>query len=88
MKKAKLHLVQLDINILNNWRYSENKPEIFYANIKNHRFEGYLENISCSNLYFKPKDKEHDSLIIVPHAWVKWCVPVEEDTNEEDLNED
>ena len=47
MKKEKLHLVQLDKNVLYDWRYEENKPEILYANIKNYRFMGYLENISC-----------------------------------------
>lgn len=78
-RKLKLHLVQLNDGILNDWRYADNKPEILYANIKNHRFEGYLENISCSALYFKPKDSDgSDSLIIIPHSWVKWCVPVEE----------
>ena len=56
MKKEKLHLVQLDKNVLDDWRYEENKPEILYANIKNYRFMGYLENISCSNLYFRPKE--------------------------------
>ena len=43
MKKEKLHLVQLDKNVLYNWRDEENKPEILYANIKNYRFIGYLE---------------------------------------------
>ena len=73
MKKAKLHLVQLDMNVLYNWRDEENKPEILYANIKNYRFMGYLENISCSNLYFRPKEdsEEYESSLIVPHEWVK-----------------
>ena len=75
MKESKLHLVQLDENVLNNWRYIDNKPNILYANIKNHRFMGYLENISGSALYFEPKDR--NGLIIVPHSWVKWCIPVE-----------
>ena len=81
MKKAKLHLVQLDKNVLYDWRHDENKPNILYANIKNQRFMGYLENISCSNLYFRPKEDsdEYESLIIVPHAWVKWCVPINEE---------
>ena len=81
MKKAKLHLVQLDKNVLYNWRYEENKHEILYANIKNYRFMSYLENISCSNLYFRPKEdsEEYESLMIVPHAWVKWCVPINEE---------
>ena len=76
-EESKLHLVQLDEDILNNWRYADNHPNILYANIKNHRFMGYLENIACSNLYFKPKHS--DGLIIVPHSWVKWCVPVEDE---------
>lgn len=74
MREPKLHLVQLDENIPSNWRYTDNKPEILYANIKNHRFEGYLVNNSGSALYFEPKDRE--GLIIVPHSWVKWCVPI------------
>ena len=76
LPKYKLHLVQLDENILDNWRYSENKPHILYANIKNHRFEGYLVNFGSSTLYFEPKDRE--GLIIIPHSWVKWCIPIED----------
>lgn len=75
MKEPKLHLVQLDENILHGFRYLDDKPQILYANIKNHRFIGYLVNISASALYFEPKDRE--GLIIVPHAWVKWCLPIE-----------
>ena len=75
MKESKLHLVQLDEDVLNNWRYADSKPHILYGNIKNHRFMGYLENISDTKLYFKPKD--HDGLVIVPHSWVKLCVPIE-----------
>lgn len=75
MKEPKLHLVQLDENILHSYRYLDDKPQILYSNIKNHRFIGYLTNISASALYFEPKDRE--GLIIVPHAWVKWCLPIE-----------
>ena len=75
--KYKLHLVQLDEDVLNNWRYMDNKPSILYANIKNHRFMGYLVNSSGSALYFEPEDRE--GLIIVPHAWVKWCLPIKKD---------
>lgn len=74
MKEPKLHLVQLDENIL--YRHSDNKPQILYANIKNHRFKGYLVNIGGSTLYFEPEDRE--GLIIIPHSWVKWCLPIEE----------
>ena len=79
MKEAehKLHLIQLDENILGDWRYAENKPEILYANIKNHRFMGYLVNSSGSALYFEPEDR--NGLIIVPHAWVKWCLPIKKE---------
>lgn len=77
MKKSKRHLVQLDENVLHSWRYADYKPQILFANINNHRFIGYLENISCSALYFEPED--HEGLIIIPHAWVKWCVPIEEE---------
>lgn len=79
MKEAehKLHLIQLNENILGDWRYTEDKPEILYANIKNHRFKGYLVNFSASTLYFEPED--HEGLIIIPHAWVRWCVPIEEE---------
>lgn len=73
----KLHLIQLDDSILGNWRYAENKPEILYANIKNHRFMGYLVNSSGSALYFEPEDR--NGLIIVPHAWVKWCLPIKKE---------
>lgn len=73
----KLHLVQLDENILNNWRYADNNPHILYANVKNHRFTGYLVNFSGSALYFEPEDRE--GLIIVPHAWVKWCLPIQKE---------
>lgn len=73
----KLHLVQLDENILNNWRYTDNNPHILYANVKNHRFTGYLINSSGSALYFEPEDRE--GLIIVPHAWVKWCLPIQKE---------
>lgn len=76
-KEDKLHLVQLDERVLGDWKYDEDKARILYANIKNHRFEGYLVNIGGSTLYFEPKD--HNGLIIVPHAWVKWCVPIEEE---------
>lgn len=75
LPKYKLHLVQLDENILNSWRYADDKPHILYANIKNHRFTGYLVNFSGSALYFEPEDRE--GLIIVPYAWVKWCLPIE-----------
>ena len=76
MKEPKLHLVQLDEDILNRWRYADDKPHILYANIKHHRFTGYLVNSSAVTLYFEPED--HEGLIIVPHAWVKWCVPISE----------
>lgn len=75
--KYKLHLVQLDEDILHGYRHSDDKPQILYANIKNHRFKGYLVNFSASTLYFEPED--HEGLIIIPHAWVKWCVPIEEE---------
>lgn len=75
MKEPKLHLVQLDENILHSYRYLDDKSQILYSNIKNHRFIGYLTNINASALYFEPKDRE--GLIIVPHAWVKWCLPIE-----------
>lgn len=71
---SNLHLVQLDENILNNWRYADNHPQILYANIPNHRFVGHLVNQSGSALYFETKD--HNGLIIIPHSWVKWCVPI------------
>lgn len=74
--KYKLHLVQLDENVLHDWRYLDDKPQILYANIKNHRFKGYLVNFGGGTLYFEPEDRE--GLIIVPHAWVKWCLPIEE----------
>ena len=80
MKEPKLHLVQLDENILYRYKYLDNKSPILYANIKNHIFKGYLVNFSASALYFEPEDR--NGLIIVPHAWVKWCVPVEEDLKE------
>lgn len=76
MREPKLHLVQLDENVLHDWRYADHKAHVLYANIKNHRFEGYLVNQGGATLYFEPKDKE--GLIIVPHSWVKWCVPIEE----------
>lgn len=75
MKEPKLHLVQLDKNILNKWSYLDDKAKILYANIENHRFMGYLVNFSSSALYFEPEDR--NGLIIVPHAWIKWCVPIE-----------
>lgn len=78
MKESKLHLVQLDENVLYK---DKNNPLALYANIKNHMFAGYLENISSSALYFEPEDR--NGLIIVPHAWVKWCVPVEKEDKEE-----
>ncbi len=81
LKESKLHLVQLNKDILHSFRYSDDNPQILYANIKNHRFIGYLVNISASALYFEPKDR--DGLIIVPYAWVKWCLPIEEDKIEE-----
>lgn len=77
MKKSKLHLVQLDENVLHSFRYADDKAYVLYANIKNHRFIGYLVNTSASALYFEPED--HEGLIIIPHAWVKWCVPIEEE---------
>lgn len=73
----KLHLVQLDENVLNNWRYADDKAHILYSNIKNHRFMGYLVNSSGSALYLEPEDRE--GLIIVPHAWVKWCLPIKKE---------
>jgi hypothetical protein len=76
MKEPKLHLVQLDEYILDTYRYLDYKPKVFYNNIKNHMFKGYLVNFSASTLYFEPEDR--NGLIIVPHAWVKWCVPIEE----------
>ena len=86
MKELKqiLHLVQLKTDILYNYRYAEDKPEILYANIKrqygDYRFKGYLENVSCDGLYFKvEKDKNIQDLIIIPHAWVKWCIPIDEE---------
>ena len=83
MKEPKLHLVQLNKDILSNWRDLDDKPQILYANIKNHRFIGYLVNISATALYFEPKDRE--GLIIVPHAWVKWCLPIEGEEFKKDL---
>lgn len=77
LKESKLHLVQLDESILHGWRYADDKPSILYSNIKGHRFKGYLVNISAGALYFEPED--HEGLIIIPHAWVKWCLPIEED---------
>lgn len=75
MKNPKLHLVQLDENVLYRLRDSVDKPQILYANIKGYRFQGYLVNFSASALYFEPEDR--NGLIIVPHAWVRWCVPIE-----------
>ena len=72
----KEHIVQLDENVLNSYRYLDDKPQIFYANCKNHRFTGYLVNTTGSALYFEPKDP--DGLIIVPHAWIRWCLPIGE----------
>ena len=77
MKKYKRHLVQLDKNILYKDRYANDNANIFYANIEHHRFIGYLLNFSSTALYFEPED--HNDLIIVPHAWVKWCVPIKEE---------
>lgn len=76
MKEPKLHLVQLDEYILHSYRYLDSKAQTLYTNIKNHIFKGYLVNFSCSALYFEPEDR--NGLIIIPHAWVKWCVPIEE----------
>lgn len=73
--KYKLHLVKLDESVINNWRHEENKPAILYAHVKNHIFAGYLENISGASLYFASEDNE--GLIIVPSAWVKWCIPID-----------
>ena len=75
MKKSKLHLVRLDENIL----YRDyNLPHMLYAKInKNYTFTGYLENISSNALYFETEDR--NGLIIVPCAWVKWCVPIKEE---------
>ena len=77
LPKYKLHLVQLDENVLHAWRYADDKPHTLYSNIKNYRFTGYLVNFSGSSLYFEPEDRE--GLIIVPHSWVKWCLPIEEE---------
>lgn len=71
----KEHIVQLDENILYNYRYLDDKPQVFYSNFKNHRFIGYLVNTTGNALYFEPKD--HEGLIIVPHSWVKWCLPID-----------
>lgn len=75
MKEPKLHLVQLDKNIIYSSRYEDYKPRVFYANIDNYIFRGYLVNFGADTLYFEPEDRE--GLIIVPHAWVKWCTPVD-----------
>lgn len=74
MKEPKLHLVRLDENI--RWKSSDldNKSSILIRNLKGMIFEGYLVNFSATSLYFEPKDRE--GLIIVPHSWVKWCVPI------------
>jgi hypothetical protein len=76
MKEPKLHLVQLDEDIMHSLRYEDDKPQILYANIRHRRFTGYLVNSSAVALYFEPEDRE--GLIIIPHAWVKWCVPIDE----------
>lgn len=76
-QKYKRHLIQLDGNILYKDRYTNDKANILYANIEHHRFTGYLVNFSSTALYFEPED--HNGLIIIPHAWVKWCVPIKEE---------
>lgn len=80
MKEPKLHIVRLDKNVLLSGRYSDDKAKVFYrnidTNINNFIFKGYLVNISSTSLYFEPED--HNGLIIVPHAWIKWCVPIDE----------
>lgn len=66
----------MDKDIIYSSTYEEYKPRVFYANINNYMFRGYLVNISASALYFEPEDRE--GLIVVPHTWVKWCLPIEE----------
>lgn len=76
MREPKLHFVQLKEDILHSYRDLDDRPQILYANIKNRRFIGYLVNFSADALYFEPEDCE--GLIIIPHAWIKWCVPIGE----------
>lgn len=80
MKEPKLHIVQLDAEVLYRGRYEDDRPHTFYDNVIDNRFEGYLVNTSATALYFEPKDK--NGLIIVPHSWVKWCIPIDEDIKE------
>lgn len=74
MQDPKLHLVQIDRGVIYNYKYLDDRPNLFDNNIKNHSFKGYLVNTSATALYLEPED--HNGLIIVPHSWVKWCIPI------------
>lgn len=77
MKEPKLHLVQLNSDVIYNFAQSDYRPQILYSNIKHHRFMGYLVNKTGTALYFEPED--HEGLIIIPHSWIKWCTPIEKE---------
>ena len=74
MKEPKLHLVMLNIDVLSTKMYEYDKPMAFFGNVTNNMFTGYLVNNSSTTLYFEPED--HEGLILIPHAWVKWCIPI------------
>lgn len=87
MEDPKLHLVHIDRGIIHSSKYIDDSPQIFNANIKHYIFKGYLVNTSATALYFEPEDR--NGLIVIPHSWVKWCVPIDTDkkTEEEKIGE-
>lgn len=74
MQDPKLHIVHIDRGIIHSYKYIDDSPQIFNNNIKHYIFKGYLVNMSSTALYFEPED--HNGLIIVPHSWIKWCIPI------------
>lgn len=42
-------------------------------------FIGKLINTTCSNFYFED-NKNSDTMIIIPHNWIKWMAPLNEST--------
>ncbi len=47
----------------------------YYVLGKNN-FYGRIENQTASNIYFSLVEPEDNSLVIVPHGWIKFMAPI------------
>lgn len=54
-----------------------------YSVLGSDNFYGRIENQTASNIYFRLVGSEDNSLVIVPHNWIKFMAPIKFNINKE-----